>query len=865
MRPSRGAYGSTRPSGTLSTMLRFSLSLTFLLAMAGCLEATLPQWDEDGDGHAATGERPDCAPLDPAIHPDAVDAHGDQVDQNCDGVDGEDRDGDGFAGNGDAAAPTHDCDDLDPAVFPGAGEAINRQDDDCDGEVDEDTAAADDDGDGYCEGIDTDDDGQPDCSDEGLPGDCDDADPSIHPAAEDACGDGVDVNCDPSEELDGDGDEFAPCEGDCDDTDPTSAPGHAEQCDEVDHDCDGASNNGTDSDDDGDGHTECGGDCDDVDVLRRDGFEEVCDGLDNDCDQVVPDDETDPDDDGALACAGDCDDEDAFTGPAATDTCDGVVADCEPTNDWDCVICDSWLAPTESLSEAITALSPSQPWTLCLEPGSYAGPISTAGRAVWLLGAAGPGATRMIGDGTTSTLSITAGEGADTLVQGLTITGGGGSTGGGLHVQNADPILRDLVVEGNMAWDGGGLRLTLSSALLDGLIVRSNEALEHGGGAYIDGGAPILQDVTIDDNSADADHNSLGDGGGLYVDGSAMQIVRSSRSNRICGNGASRGGGMALRGAGDVLVESTILCENRSGEVGGGMDAEGAGLTLALNNVQLVDNTADTLGGGGARIAVAAASFQHVVVAGNRAQRLLSQEAEGGGLWLHDGEATYALTNVILAGNSSENDGGAVVQQRTEVDYSHVAMVGNSALDWSGGLDTWSDGLNSGQGGAEGTLRSSIVAGNSAFTGFGGLSLWGGPWSSGWTHCDGNRSDEGDVNYGSLQGFTLVAPWLDGSVGFAQDGIEGVPDAWDWTATPERWDLRLDPASPLIDAGEDGTLDPDGSPADVGPFGGPGADGWDLDGDGFFAWWRPGPYDASIDPTADCDDLDPTVNPGQGC
>ena len=81
------------------------------------------------------------------------------------------------------------------------------------------------------------------------------------------------------------------------------------------------------------------------------------------------------------------------------------------------------------------------------------------------------------------------------------------------------------------------------------------------------------------------------------------------------------------------------------------------------------------------------------------------------------------------------------------------------------------------------------------------------------------------------------------------------------------WDFHLSATSPLIDARGTTELDPDGSPADIGPFGGPCADDWDIDGDGYPLWWHPGPYDPIADPIAgwDCDDLDPHRFPGHGC
>ena len=63
---------------------------------------------------------------------------------------------------------------------PGAAEAADWVDNDCDGAVDEGTDHADDDGDGFSE----------------LGGDCDDGDARISPAAREVIDDGVDNDCD---------------------------------------------------------------------------------------------------------------------------------------------------------------------------------------------------------------------------------------------------------------------------------------------------------------------------------------------------------------------------------------------------------------------------------------------------------------------------------------------------------------------------------------------------------------------------------------------------------------------------------------------------------------------------------------------
>jgi hypothetical protein len=147
--------------------------------------------------------------------------------------------------------------------------------------------AVDADGDGYPAGA-------------GAALDCDDANPSIHPAAIDRCGNEVDEDCSGtprSEDCDEDG--FSVEAGDCDDSDRTVHPGARELCDDVDNDCDegvdedfyetarlgqscsvgigACQNEGVRVCAPSGEHVVCAG------TPKKPGVE-ICDGIDNDCD-----------------------------------------------------------------------------------------------------------------------------------------------------------------------------------------------------------------------------------------------------------------------------------------------------------------------------------------------------------------------------------------------------------------------------------------------------------------------------------------------------------------------------------------------------------------------------------------------------
>ena len=224
------------------------------------------------------------------------------------------------------------------------------------GDSRDDTAALDEDGDGYTVGE----------------GDCDDGDAAVHPNAIEDCSTVADLNCDGSTgRIDNDGDGHDACE-ECDDTDAAVHPGAQELCNGRDDDCDGATDvNASDelvwyADLDGDrygdpdstaeacdqpdGHVSDSGDCDDSAAEIHPGAAEYCDLIDEDCNGAVDDDALDAlvwylDDDGdgfgdsatmEVACSGparyvenslDCADDDPAVSPASTEVCDAADAD----------------------------------------------------------------------------------------------------------------------------------------------------------------------------------------------------------------------------------------------------------------------------------------------------------------------------------------------------------------------------------------------------------------------------------------------------------------------------------------------------------------------------------------------------------
>ncbi len=242
------------------------------------------------------------------------------------------------AGNG-YSAVSGDCDDSLLTVYPGASEVCDGMDNNCDGAIDNNpldptTVWPDADGDGA--GAGTSSIGCPYNGWSSSDDDCDDADSSIYPGADEYC-DGVDHDCDGSVNesssvdaplwyLDGDQDGYGDpstsvqrCTassslvtlgGDCDDMEASINPSAFEYCNGLDDDCDGSTDESdavdaqdyyTDGDGDGygdpasvlyscstlSGYVELGDDCDDADATIYPDALEICDKIDSNCDTVV--------------------------------------------------------------------------------------------------------------------------------------------------------------------------------------------------------------------------------------------------------------------------------------------------------------------------------------------------------------------------------------------------------------------------------------------------------------------------------------------------------------------------------------------------------------------------------------------------
>lgn len=213
------------------------------------------------------------------------------------------------------------------------------------------------------------------------------------------------------------------------------------------------------------------------------------------------------------------------------------------------------------------------------------------------------------------------GEGADSVLDGFTITGGYGERGGAIYCWETSPTIRNC-------------------------ILRENTAYNYGGAMCLDQSVSTISGCVIEDNRTSRDDGGNSNGGGLFLTNfSDVTITDCVIRDNTAGN---YGGGIQASSSSPLIVNSIISGNRTLNYSGAGYNGTGQGISLRTSFVNCLisgnlTEAPNTNGGGVAVNWPSSTEFINCTVVGNFGNR-------GGGIsgqW----DCQLWVTNCILWNN----------------------------------------------------------------------------------------------------------------------------------------------------------------------------------------------------------------------
>jgi len=230
---------------------------------------------------------------------------------------------------------------------------------------------------------------------------------------------------------------------------------------------------------------------------------------------------------------------------------------------------------------------------------------------------------------------------------------------GGIYLSRSILEMRNTVIADNDAEEGAGIRASESSLHIERSVVCDNRAhASAGGGILAENSSLDLVDSVVCGNWNYWDA-VFGAGGGIYLQSSTARITGS----RISDNLGGQGGGIHARSS-DLTVERSDLSGN-SAETGGAVHVVDGSVTIrhsfileneAWGHVSAADG--DLLGpalGGGLYLSGTTATIDQSVIAGNVCDAESDPTYPGHGGGVYETASTTTIHNTILAFNNPAN------------------------------------------------------------------------------------------------------------------------------------------------------------------------------------------------------------------
>ncbi|MDD3642561.1 MAG: M6 family metalloprotease domain-containing protein [Candidatus Krumholzibacteria bacterium] len=328
----------------------------------------------------------------------------------------------------------------------------------------------------------------------------------------------------------------------------------------------------------------------------------------------------------------------------------------------------------------------------------------------------------------------------------------------------------------------------------------------YGGGVYVYSSAPTVIKGNVITNCGYTGTTGFSGGGAIACYNGAVTIT----GNEITGCRAQSGGAVYLYQAeaviaGNVMSGASPNASYTGTKNGGGIYALHSDVTMTGNVIRA--NTGYVDGGG---------IYARLSPVSSSGDSIRDNIATGPGGGICADRSPLSMSNSRVHGNSTPSLGGGIYVKSQGLDIANSVVALNASGSVGGGIyadSTWGSIASS-----TFDRNSGVYAGGNAFIS-----------AAGPTDVRGNLFTAGEANGFEAAGAGPVTFQYNGLYGNTPTGVVGLtPDATNTAADPlyadaASLDYHLGVHSGAIDAGDPLAGDPDGSRADHGAFGGPGA------------------------------------------
>jgi parallel beta-helix repeat protein len=217
--------------------------------------------------------------------------------------------------------------------------------------------------------------------------------------------------------------------------------------------------------------------------------------------------------------------------------------------------------------------------TIIVRDGTYYEIIDFLGKAITVQSENGPSTTIIDGGATGPVVAFLNGEGAESVLDGFTITNGLSSFGGGISAMENSPTILNCIITGNESPFGGGVfDYGENGATITDCTIINNTAFVHGGGVYTI--SAKVTNCTIRDNVASDAGGGISFGFGDTYPSSAI-IANCIINNNTAG---SVGGGIRCDDLSPTIVNCTVS-NNSATANGGGIYCSGSNGPTVVNSI----------------------------------------------------------------------------------------------------------------------------------------------------------------------------------------------------------------------------------------------------------------------------------------